>query len=310
MFGRDKNKASKSTTVIHKTGWTGDADTEGLFEENFLVAIIVGVSLLVIAMIGHFVGVSVDLNWFEGQNLISTMGIIFLIVFIPAIAISTFTGKSDLVKWEALFLLIAVGMILIGNGFNFSDALESFTASIAALGNMQVNQLLMAFVVIIGIAIAIAVGTGQRVSGGAAVVIIILLAAIGIMNLWTSGTFDNIGSTIQNDGWAFFFGKVLSDFTGGLAAGHAGAAIGIGCVIIGLVLVLIPNFSTPIGVLLLIIGAGITGLSAWDYIGVLFGDLRGENGPAAQQTTGLAFIGFPAGGIIGYILLRRFLRGG
>ena len=147
-------------------GWTDDADTEGLIEENPFIFIALGIVGIAIAGVLYFVGIDYQPGWFEGQNLISTMGIIFLIIFIPAIAISTLTGKSDLVKWEALFLLISVGMILIGNGFDFSKFMTSFTAQIQALGNLQVNQILMALVIIIGIAVAVAVASGHKVGGG------------------------------------------------------------------------------------------------------------------------------------------------
>ena len=79
-------------------GWTDDLDTEGLVEENPFIFIIIGIIGAVAVSILYLVGIEYDPGWFEGQNLVSTMGIIFLIIFIPAIAISTLTGKSDLVK--------------------------------------------------------------------------------------------------------------------------------------------------------------------------------------------------------------------
>ena len=280
-------------------GWTDDADTEGLIEENPFIFIALGLVGVAIAGVLYFVGIDYQPGWFEGQNLVSTMGIIFLIVFIPAIAISTLTGKSDLVKWEALFLLISVGMVLIGNGFDFSKFMQSFTAQIKALGSLQVNQILMALLIIIGIAVAVAVASGHKVSGGAVLMIVVLLAAIGIMNMWNAGTFDNIGATIQEHGWAYTIGKALSDFTGGLADGEAGMAIGFGCLVIGIILVVIPNFSTPIGVLLLIIGAGITGMDLWnDYGSQWFASLKGENGGTEQFKAGTVaamLVGGPLG---------------
>jgi len=159
-------------------GWTDDPDEEGLIEENPFVFIVIAMIGAVVVTILYTVGIDYDPGWFEGQNLISTMGIIFLIIFLPAIAISTATGKSDLVKWEALFLLISVVMILIGNDFDFSRAIEAFTSQISSLGNIQLNQILTALIIIIGIGIAIAAGTGHNVSGGAVFAIIVLLLAI------------------------------------------------------------------------------------------------------------------------------------
>jgi len=221
-------------------GWTDDADTEGLIEENPFIFIALAIIGIAVAGVLYFVGIDYQPGWFEGQNLISTMGIIFLIIFIPAIAISTLTGKSDLVKWEALFLLISVGMILVGNGFDFSKFMQSFNSNISSLGDMQVNQVLMALVIIVGIAIAFAAGSGNKVSIGAILTIVVLLAIIGFINLWNAGTFDNIGETIQEHGYAYTFGKIISDFTGGLGDGIAGKGIGIGCLAIGLILVILP----------------------------------------------------------------------
>ena len=226
-------------------GWTDDPDEEGLIEENPFIFVIIGIIIIAGGAILYTVGIEYDPGWFEGQNLISTMGIIFLIIFIPAIAISTLTGKSDLVKWEALFLFGAVFMILLGNGFDFSKVMEAFAAQISALGNMKVNQVLMALIIIIGIGIAFAAGTGKSVSMGAVFVILVLLLAIGIINMWNAGTFDNFGNYLQENGFWYAAGKALSDFTGGLAEGKAGMAIGFGCLAVGIILVLVPNFSTP-----------------------------------------------------------------
>jgi len=116
MFGKDKKpKRPTRQTVVHKTGWTGDSDTEGLFEENFLVAIIIGVALLVVAIAGYYIGFDINLTWFAGQNFWSTAGIIILVIFIPAIAFSTFTGRSDLIAAEAIFILIGFVMIYLMN---------------------------------------------------------------------------------------------------------------------------------------------------------------------------------------------------
>jgi len=240
-------------------GWTDDADTEGLIEENFLVALVAGALMVAVAAVLYFVGFSYDPGWFEGQNIVSSMGIIFLIVFIPAIAISTLTGKSDLVKWEALFLLISVGLVLIGNGYDFSKLMQSFNSQISALKGMQVNQLLMLILIMAGIATAVAIGTGHNVSSGAILLILALIAAIGIINWFNSGTFANIGQYIKEHGFWFAAGKALSDFTGGLAAGSAGWFIGVGCLAIGIMFVIIPGWQTWVGIILIIIGTGITG---------------------------------------------------
>ena len=267
-------------------GWTDDADTEGLVEENPFIFIALGLVGVAIAGVLYFVGIDYQPGWFEGQNLVSTMGIIFLIVFIPAIAISTLTGKSDLVKWEALFLLISVGMVLIGNGFDFSKFMQSFNSQISGLGSTQVNQVLMALVIIIGIAIAFAVGSGNKVSAGAIMSIVVLLAIIGIINMWNAGTFDNFNTYIQDKGWAYALGKGFSDFTGGLGDGVAGKGIGIGCLAIGLILVLLPGKSTVAGILLIIIGTGILGSSAAPYIRDWLSALKGDKGSTEQFKAG------------------------
>ena len=246
--------------------WTDDADTEGLVEENPFTFIVVAIIGLVAVTILYAVGIEYNPGWFEGQNLLSTMGIIFLLIFIPAIAISTLTGKSDLVKWEAIFLFLSVFMILLGNGFDFSKFMQSFSSNISTLGNTKVSQVLMALVILIGIGIAFAAGSGHKVSGGAILAILVLLAVIGIINLYNSGYFDNLSQNFQQHGFWYVAGKAISDFTGGLADGRAGMAIGFGLIAIGLILVFIPNFSTPIGVLLLIIGSGILGKSMWEWL--------------------------------------------
>lgn len=259
-------------------GWTDDPDIEGLMEENPFIFIATAIIGIVAASVLYVFGIEYNPGWFEGQNLLSTMGIIFLLIFIPAIAISTLTGKSDLVKWEALFLLISVGMIFIGNGFDFSKFMDSFMAQISALGNMQVNQVLMALVIIIGIAIAFAVGSGHKVSGGAVLIIVVLLAAIGIMNIWNAGTFDNFGNYVQDKGWAYAIGKAIGDFTAGLATSEVGIYMGFGCIAVGIILTVIPNFSTPIGVLLIIIGSGLVGPTVYDEVSDWWGGESGETG--------------------------------
>ncbi len=247
-------------------GWTDDPDEEGLIEENPFIFAVIAVILLAVAGILYFVGIDYDPGWFEGLNLVSTMGVIFLIIFIPAIAISTLTGHSDLVKWEALFLFGAVFMILIGNNFDFQGVMESFSSTISSLGNIQVNQLLMALVVIIGVAIAFAVGAGKNVSMGAILIIVILLLALGLINMYNAGTFENWGNYVSEKGWAYAIGKALSDFAGGLADGEAGMMMGFSMIVVGIILVLIPSHSTIIGAFLIIVGCGVVGNALWDEI--------------------------------------------
>ncbi len=282
--------------ITASMGWTDDADTEGLVEENPLVFIIIGVVGATVATLLYVYGIEYNPGWFEGQNLVSTLGIIFLLIFIPAIAISTATGKSNLVKWEALFLLISVGMILVGNGLDFKKFLEAFDSSISFLGNSTVSQILTAMLIIMLLAIAVAIGTGHRVGAGAAAVIFVLLLAIGVINLWNSGTLGNIGNYIRERGFWYAFGKALSDFTGGLAAGKAGAAIGAGCLIIGILMVIIPNWSTPIGIILIIIGAGILGTALWEQFWNPLFNKAAEGDPAALATSVLIF-GVPGIGL-------------
>lgn len=283
-------------------GWTDDADEEGLIEENPFTFIVVAIIGLVAVTILYGIGIPYSPGWFEGQNLISTMGIIFLLIFVPAIAISTLTGKSDLVKWEAIFLFLSVFMILIGNGFNFSKFIQAFSSNISALGNTKVSQVLMALIIIIGVAIAFAAGSGHKVSGGAILAIIVLLAAVGMINLYNSGYFDNLSQNLQQHGFWYMFGKAISDFTGGLAEGKAGMAIGFGLIIIGLILVLVPNFSTPIGALFLIIGSGIVGMDLWD---MLWKPIFNQNKIAGSLMFGASIVG--PGVLIPYIvwMLRR-----
>jgi len=279
-------------------GWTDDADTEGLIEENPFIFIALGIVGIAIAGILYFVGIDYNPNWFEGQTLISTIGIIFLLFGMPAIMISTLTGKSDLVKWEALFLIISAGMIFVGNGFDFSKFMQSFNSQISGLGDTQVNQVLMALVIIIGIAVAFAAGSGNKVSGGAILTIVVLLAIIGFINMWNAGTFDNIGENIQEHGFAYTFGKALSDFTGGLGDGVAGKGIGIGCLAIGLIFVILPGRSTVAGIILIIIGTGILGPAAADSIKDWLSALKGEQGSTEQFKASLivaGLIGAPAG---------------
>ena len=290
-------------------GWTDDADTEGLVEENPFTFIIVAIIGLVATGILYFVGINYQPGWFEGQNLLSTIGIIFLLIFVPAIAISTLSGKSDLVKWEAIFLFISVFMILLGNNFDFSKFIQSFSSNIASLGNAKVSQVLMALVIIIGIGIAFAAGSGHKVSGGAIFAILVLLAVIGFINMYNSGYFHNLSQNIQQNGFWYMAGKAISDFSGGLAAGKAGMAIGFGMIAIGLILVIIPNFSTPIGVLLIIIGSGIVGMALKPAVQQFFEELQGQHGTKKQTTDWLMILG-GGGGItgLGWLLRTRLGR--
>ena len=280
-------------------GWTDDSDEEGLIEENPFIFVYIGVAFLVVISALHFVGLSYNPEWFEGQNLLSSMGIILFIMGIVAIGVSTFTGKSDLVMWEAMFLFGAVIMILIGNDFDFSGMMAAFASELEALGGVSLSKILMALVIIIGVAIAFAVGTGKKVGIGAAAVLLALIAVIGFINMWNAGTFDDFGTAVETEGWAYAAGLVLSDFTGGLADGAAGKAIGFGCLVIGLLLVIIPNWSTPIGVLLLIIGVGITGNWLWNDFGKgWFSALKGEKG-GTEQFKASAMLAGAVGGPLG-----------
>lgn len=291
-------------------GWTDDPDEEGLVEENPFIFIIIGIVGAIAVSILHFVGIEYQPGWFEGQNLISTMGIIFLIIFIPAIAISTLTGRSDLVKWEAIFLFASVFMILVGNGFDFSKFLASFDSAISSLGDTKVSQILMATLIIILIGLAFAVGTGHKVGMGAIMLIIVLLIAIGLVNLWNAGTFDNLGQYINEKGIWYAIGKAISDFTGGLAAGKAGAAIGVGCLVIGILMVLIPSWSTPVGILLIIIGAGITGTALWDqFWGPLLENAAGKNGTGKQLEAWGTILAFAGATISPVWFLKRIIAG-
>jgi len=289
-------------------GWTDDSDTEGLIEENPFIFIALGIVGIAVAGILYFVGIDYNPNWFEGQAIISSIGILFLLIFIPSIAISTLTGKSDLVKWEALFLIISTAMIFIGNDFDFSKFMQSFNSQISGLGNTQINQVLMTLVIIVGIAIAFATGSGNKVSIGAILTIVILLAIIGFINMWNAGTFDNFSTYIQDKGWAYALGKGLSDFTGGLGDGVAGKGIGIGCLAIGLIFVILPGKSTAAGIILIIIGTGILGPSAADSIKDWLSALKGEKGSTEQFKASIVaagLIGAPAFLRPGYKKMRK-----
>ena len=234
-------------------GWTDDSDTEGLIEENFLVALIFGALLIGIAVVLYFVGFSYDPGWFEGQNIISTMGIIFLLSGIPSIMISTLTGKSDLVKWEALFLIISVGMIYIGNNFDIIGAFSSKVTSWAST-DWDVKDLIsiVLFVVLIVSAIAAAFGKGFSI-GSAIIVVICLIALFGINAGWTwDSFFDKLGTAIHQT-----TGGILGVDTGatiGIFAAGAAAGAAVGSVV--------PGIGTGVGALV----GGL--LAAGGYIGI------------------------------------------
>ena len=211
-------------------------------------------------------------------------------------------------------MLLAVAMVWIGNNFSLQKFLDAWKANFSFLGgNSNIGQLLMAILIIILVAIAFAIGTGHKIGPGAIMVVIVLLVAIGVINLWNSGYFQNVGQYIQQKGIWFALGKALSDFTGGLAAGKAGMAIGFGCLAIGIILVIIPNFSTPIGIILIIIGCGIVGTAMWDdWIKPWLDDLTGRNGPQRQgKAIGHGMLVFGGGGgisAIGILIKKLFTR--
>ncbi len=267
--------------------WQDDPDTEGVVEENPFRYIIIGVvGLLVVTIL--YVEIPYNPEWFEGQNLISTIGIIFLIIFIPAIAISTLTGKSDLVKWEAIFLFLSAFMILLGNGFDFSKIINSWTASIPSLNNMRVNQLLMLILLLIGIGMAVAIAFGHPIGPGSIFLIVVIIGIMGLVNMYNAGTFDNFGQYIQEHGFSYAAGKALSDFTGGLAEGKAGLGIGLGCIVIGIILLFIPGLRAKVvAIVLLVIGASILGVILKDEFQEILHnymqDITGKNGPDKQR---------------------------
>ncbi|MHA1289111.1 MAG: hypothetical protein ACTSPB_17115 [Candidatus Thorarchaeota archaeon] len=232
MFGRSKNKAPKRTTVVHKTGWTGDPDTEGLFEENFLVAIIIGISLLVFAVIGYFVGFDINLAWFEGQNFWSTAGIIILVIFIPAIAFSTFTGRSDLIAAEAIFILVGFGMIYLAHNFDLSEFLNVFQSDWFNLGNFDFNVSTLLTIVLIAAIIVAVIGGVLRGSGiSASIVIIVCGIGIFVINSPDPGNvFHEVGEALGGATSGFIGADIgaaaASGITGGLAGAAAGALAG------------------------------------------------------------------------------------
>jgi len=227
-------------------GWTDDPDTEGLVEENPFIFIIVGIIGAVAVSILYFVGIEYYPGWFEGQNLVSTMGIIFLIIFIPAIAISTLTGRSDLVKWEAAFLLISFLMIYLGNNF---DIINAFGAKIGSWLNIDwnVKDLISIVLIVAIIATAISAAFGKGVSFGSAAIFAICIVALWAINSgWSwDNFFEKIGSAIHHG----TSGLIGADIGTSLAIGLLGAA---SIVLIG------TGLGVPIGLgALAIIGFGL-----------------------------------------------------
>lgn len=233
-------------------GWTDDPDTEGLFEENLFVAIIIGVVLLAVAGILHFVGIGYDPGWFEGQQLISTIGIIFLLVFIPAIALSTATGKSDLVKWEALFLLIAIGMIYVGNNFDFQSFFDAFSAKISDWMNIEwdVMDLISIVLIVAIIAGAISVAFGKGFGMGSAVLVLACIVGLVLVNM-EGGFFENIGEGI-NQAVGGALGFDLGNAAKGAGIGGA-IALGVGVVLTA------TGVGAPIGIPLMLAAGAIAG---------------------------------------------------
>ncbi len=229
-------------------GWTDDIDTEGLVEENPFVFIIIGIIGAIAVTILHFVGIDYQPGWFQGQNLLSTIGLIFLIVFIPAIALSTLTGRSDLVKWEAIFLLISVALIFIGNNFDFDKFLEAIREAKIFNTSWDTSDVITAILIAtIGISIIATAFTGKGFSIGTALIVLICFIGLGIINFpekLGGGTHQFISNLIGGD-----FGKAVG--IGGLATG--GALITYGA---------IAGSMGPIGIGAFAIGAGIYLLGA------------------------------------------------
>jgi len=197
-------------------GWTDDKDTEGLVEENPLVFLFIGLIGAAVVTILYFVGIEYQPGWFEGQNLISSLGIIFLLIFVPAIAISTMTGKSDLAKWEAIFLFISVFLIFLGNNGNFIDALSAKIGSWMGV-DWDVKDMLTIVLIATIIITAISASMGKGISVGSALIFIIC-----IVGIWAI----NAGLT-----WEDFFSKLGTAFnkaTSGIIGTDIGAAIGVG----------------------------------------------------------------------------------
>lgn len=242
---------------MKKTGWTGDEDEEGLIEENPFVFIVAGAVILAVAAILYYVGIDYDPGWFEGENLVSSMGIIFLIIFIPAIAISTLTGRSDLVKWEAVFLLISVVMIYVGNNFDWDSFLASFGATIGTWKDLNwgVKDLITIVLIFSIIVAAYSAATGGGFGLGSAVVIIACLALLALLHSgWMPGD-SLIGGILGLPGSQGGGGVVpenIEDAAWGLAIGSgAGAATVIGLALMG------TGIGAPVGMAIIAAGAAL-----------------------------------------------------
>jgi len=154
------------------------------------------------------------------------------------------------------------------------------------ISGIQMNQIIMAVILIIGIAMAVAIGTGHKIGMGAVFLFVLLLAVIGMVNLWNAGAFDSFQSNIQEKGWAYTIGQAIGQFTAGLATSDVGVYMGLGCIAVGIILVVIPNFSTPIGVLLIIIGSGLAGPTVYNEVHDWWaGGDNGEPGGSITDTS-------------------------
>jgi hypothetical protein len=205
-------------------GWTDDADTEGIWEENFIMAMILGVLIIGTVSILHFVGISYDPGWFEGQNIFSTMGIVFLLVGIAAIGFSTFTGKSDLVKWEAFFLLIAVGMIYVGNNLDIDSFIQSFDAEFSSWLDISwtSGDLLTLVLIVTLIAMAVSSVFGKGIGIGSAILAVICIVGIFLLNNPGVAEYFSSGTFFEKSG------EAMQDMTNGVIDADLGAALGVG----------------------------------------------------------------------------------
>lgn len=236
-------------------GWTDDPDEEGLIEENPFTFIVVAIIGLVAVTILYAVGIEYNPGWFEGQNLLSTMGIIFLLVFVPAIAISTLTGKSDLVKWEAIFLFLSVFMIFLGNNFDIVNALQSRFSEWMNI-DWNVKDLLTIILIITLMAMAISGAMGKGISPGAAILAGILIVAIYLLNSgYTLDSFFAKFGTALHKGTSGFIGANIGHVLGvGLATAAAGAAIGS----------IVPGLGTGVGAVVgFLAGMGMATFAGW-----------------------------------------------
>lgn len=264
FLNRNAPKRPTKQTVVHKTGWTGDSDSEGLFEENLFVALIIGISLLVVAVVGYYMGFGVNLNWFEGQNFWSTAGIIILVIFVPAIAFSTFTGRSDLIAAEAVFILIGFAMVYMANNWDIGSFIDAFSSDWFNLGDFDFNvSTLMTIVFILAIVVALIGGIWSGHPIGAAVMIIICGLGIFVINSTDpANIFYEIGEALQQGTSGVIGHDIGSVFAsvgiGGGIGVAGGAAVGAALGSLGFGVGAIPG--AIIGGL---IGAGLGGGGDW-----------------------------------------------